>query len=82
MGSNWGEQKAGMEVIFNGMQAVTQLPDDPERTLQVALTQRELGIITFALYFPWRIFPEIAPEINSLCENLIELTEAQEFLGD
>jgi len=82
MGSGWHTNAGGLEVIYNGMKAATNLPNDPENTLNVALTQRELGLITFALFFPWRIFPEISEEINELCEKLVELTVAQEFLED
>jgi flagellar assembly factor FliW len=82
MSEGWQSNESGLEVVLNGMKGIMDLSHDPENTLMVSLTHRELAMITFALFFPWRVFPEIAPEIDELCQKLIELTQAQEFLDE
>lgn len=75
----WYVPSTGFEVMKYGVKAVDLIPDDPENTLFAALTARELHLIVFALYFPIRLFPELAGELSALVAKLQELTGAQDF---
>jgi hypothetical protein len=56
---------------------------DPEDTLTLAITQRELAIITFGIWLTARLFPEVSPSIlQPLLHRVGELAEAQEFTLD
>lgn len=59
---------------------IQQAPNDPENTLQVALTLQQLAVLGLSLSLATRLFPEIRSNINELSRKLSELSEAQEFL--
>jgi len=56
---------------------------DPEDTLALAITQRELAILTFGIWLVARLFPEVSPgTLEPLLHRVQELAEAQEFTLD
>lgn len=62
------------------MEAVSRAPDDPENTLMVQLTTRELCSVFFGLLLLNNLFPETAFIVDACLAKLEELSEAQEFL--
>lgn len=54
--------------------------NDPDETLQFAITKKELGTILFGLHFVHRMFPEHSEDIEALCAKIVEISEAQNFL--
>jgi hypothetical protein len=59
--------------------ALCKADHDPENTLQVALTRRELTACSFGMILLTRMFPELGGIVHALIEKLGELGEAQEF---
>ena len=76
---HWGDVNGG-EFMHLGSLSVTEIPSNPDITMHVAVTHRELALLVFALVFPGRMFPELADDVASLIEKLQELSAAQEFL--
>lgn len=83
MKAGWQSPETGLQVMKVGVATAELASNDPERTMQVALTELELHLIVFALYFPIQLFPELRPAYGALNQKLIELSDAQKFLeGD
>jgi hypothetical protein len=59
---------------------VHRCEQDPEDTMHLTVTKKELGVILFALHFVHRIFPEMSKFVEGLCEKLEEISRHQEFL--
>lgn len=70
----------GSMVVQMGVYATLNSEDDPEETLQVALTQRDLAFIVFCTTFLIRAFPELSEACEKTMRKLIELSAAQGFL--
>jgi len=68
------------EKLMLGIRSVAMNEDDPDNTMQIGVTQRELALITFGGYLVLKLFPELGGTCMRLQEKLIELSEAQEFL--
>ncbi len=75
----WGEVSGG-EFMHMGSRSVTTIPHNPDITMRVALTHRELALLVFALVFPGRLFPELVEDVVRLTDKFQELSAAQEFL--
>lgn len=74
-----GRDYPGLWVVQKGIRAVAGEPDDPENTMLVALTQRDLATIVFTVCFCVRAFPETARATESLMKKLIEISAATGF---
>lgn len=70
----------GSTIVNAGVSSVFKSKDDPEDTMQIALTHRDLALIVFYMTFTARLFPELSIETASLMSKLIELAAFQEFL--
>jgi len=70
----------GMSYYKSALRAIADSPDDPENTLQLAITMRELATLTFGLYLVNTLFPEMAHVICDVLEKVEAVSEAQEFL--
>lgn len=62
--------------------AILEEPNDPEQTLQVALTHAELATAVGGALLVATFFPECAERVSSLLKKLQELSKYQEFLPD
>lgn len=71
----------GLDTIRMGVINVLTSSSDPQKTLQLALTHRELALIVGSLYFPARLFPELTGDVQGLIWKLEEINKAQGFLG-
>lgn len=63
-----------------GVRSVEIANDDPQKTMQVAVTERELALWVFGLILVVRLFPEIVEVVEMSLTKLRELSAAQEFL--
>jgi hypothetical protein len=70
---------SGFDIIKLG-KVVSESESDPEHTMQLALTQRELGLVLFGLHFPYCLFPELQDDLRDLCKKIQEVGVAQEFI--
>lgn len=75
------EPQLGIEWLSMSVASVLYTEQDPEITLTVALTLRELNTLVLALYFPGRLFPELSDDVAGLIRKLQELGAAQEFFN-
>jgi hypothetical protein len=62
------------------LRAVREAPSDPENTLQLAITMKELATITFGMFLVNTLFPELCFTVNDVLTKIEEVSEAQEFL--
>lgn len=67
-------------VVQMGVYSTLHSEDDPESTMQVALTHRDLAFIVFCTTFLIRAFPELGDACEKTMRKLIELSAAQGFL--
>jgi hypothetical protein len=70
----------GIHRYMLGIQSIIEADNDPENTLQVALTQAELACCVFCTMLGATMFPELAIRIEALTTKLAELSDAQQFL--
>jgi hypothetical protein len=70
----------GLDSYQLALRAIKGAPDDPENTLQLAVTMKEFATITFGLFLVNTLFPELAFSTSDILSKLEETTEAQEFL--
>jgi hypothetical protein len=57
-------------------------PHDPENTLSLALTQRDLALTVFGNMVLMHLFPELGGFIREFNGKLMEVGLAQEFLPE
>lgn len=62
--------------------AIKSEPNDPEDTLQLALTHRDLAMFLGGAVLIGTIFPEFEDEVKEMMTKLQEITGAQEFLPE
>lgn len=72
----------GLHSMTTGVLSALLSTHDPENTLQVALTNRDLGLIAFGITLCSLLFPEMRPALRDLHIRLAELAEFQQFLPD
>lgn len=65
-----------------GVQSILLSEDNPEETLQLALTHADLATVVFGVALIHDIFPEVSRYCVSLMRKLCEVTDAQAFLPD
>lgn len=70
----------GSTIVAMGTYSTLNSKDDPEDTLQVALTHRDVAFIVFCTTFLIRAFPELSEACEGTMRKLIELSAAQGFL--
>ena len=71
----------GMDNYQLALKAVREAPSDPQNTLQLAITMKELALIMFGMHLVNDHFPETTVFVlASLLEKLEEVADAQEFL--
>jgi hypothetical protein len=70
----------GMDSYQLALKAIKGAPDDPENTLQLAITMKELATITFGMFLVNTLFPELCFTVNDVLTKIEEVSEAQEFL--
>ena len=61
---------------------VAQADDDPDKTMHVAMTMRDLTVTTFGLYVLTQLFPEMLAPASLLSIKLNETGVAQQFVED
>lgn len=69
-----------LEKMALGYIASRNEPDDPDDTMQLAVTKQELALIVFGGYLTLRLFPDLGGKLMRLNKRLMELSVAQEFL--
>ncbi len=62
-----------------GARSVLEQESNPEETVFVSVTARELALLVFATVYTAKRIVELAPDANKLLDKLKELTEAQDF---
>lgn len=65
---------------YLGVHSIFHAKHDPEDTMQVALTERELAVLAFGTMLVSTMFPEVGRVGRDINGKLIELSMAQEFL--
>ena len=70
----------GMENYERALQAIRESPHDPDTTLTLAITMRELACLTFGMLLLNTLFPECAYTVCDVLEKIEAVSEAQEFL--
>lgn len=63
-----------------GVDSVLHSDNDPEATLQVALTHAELAVLVFGAMLVITMFPECGPRSRATLRKLGELSDFQGFL--
>lgn len=74
------ERLPGWQRYYVGVLSVIAQPDDPEETMQVALTHRDLALFTFGAMLVGTLFPECVEAVRITNKKLIELSAVQEFI--
>ena len=62
------------------LDVVQSVESNPENTMMVALTQRDVALIAFATNVIMRLFPEVVSAVIELLAKMLELSDAQGFL--
>jgi hypothetical protein len=62
-----------------GAQSVLGVDDDPENTVFISLTARELALLVFAIVYTTNHIRELEEAAQGTLDKLREITEAQEF---
>jgi len=70
----------GQLLVDMGVWSTLNAEHNPEDTMQVALTHRDLAFIVFCTTFLIRAFPELSEACEDTMRKLIELSAAQGFL--
>jgi hypothetical protein len=70
----------GMDNYQLALKAITGASDDPENTLQLAITMKEFATVTFGMFLVNTLFPELAFVVGDVLNKLEEVSDAQEFL--
>lgn len=72
----------GLTVMKLGVGSIRKAGNDPEHTMQVALTHRETAIIAFGNTILCYLFPELVDPCNEFARKMLEVGIAQEYLPD
>lgn len=72
--------KVGAEMYWIGVRSIELAQEDPEDTMQVAVTHRDLAIIALGANLVIRLFPEVREQVGHTAAKLEELAHAQGFL--
>lgn len=70
----------GAKLYAMAVWSVQEASNDPEDTLQVAMTMQKLALFSLGLSLVFRLFPEIGNLAADAARDLRELTQAQAFL--
>jgi hypothetical protein len=70
----------GLVNYETALRCVREAPHDPDNTLALAITMRELACLTFGMLLVNTLFPECADTVCDVLEKIEEVSEAQEFL--
>lgn len=70
----------GWQRYYLGVQSVARQPHDPEDTMQLAITHRELALFVFGVMLVGTLFPELRRAVIAANHKLIELSAAQDFI--
>lgn len=84
-GEHWGPVDDGMrswDRRLLGVKSVVNSVHDPDNTMQVALTSRELALVAYGLFEVNRQVPEFGRLCHELVGKLVELSDAQAFLPE
>ena len=65
---------------YVGVASVMQADDNPDTTMQVAMTEKDLALSSFGIMMVGVLFPECGKACRELGRKLVELSKAQEFL--
>lgn len=71
----------GFQAIGLG-KIVAEAENDPDETMQLALTRKEAGMVLFGLHFVHSLFPEMHDDVQAFCKKIAEVGLAQEFLNE
>jgi hypothetical protein len=70
-----------MDNYVLALRAVREAPSDPENTLQLAITMKELALIMFGMHLISDHFDEPTFVLADFLEKLDEVITAQEFFS-
>ena len=73
-------QPTSLDLYAMNFFLVQEAANDPEDSLQMAVTRRELALLLFGALLIGRLFPELSMYCAELYQKLTELSEAQDFL--
>jgi hypothetical protein len=69
-----------LEKLALGYIASRNEADDPEDTMQLALTKQEVALVVFGGFLVNRLFPDLGGKCMLLNQKMMELSVAQDFL--
>ena len=76
------KQPPGLEVMKMGVKGIQSAPDDPDDTMNVALTRQECATIAFGNVLISMMFHELLDITAGLSMKMMELASAQNFLPE
>jgi hypothetical protein len=69
-----------LKVLHAGFAGALEGDNNPDETLTLAVTMRELAVLSLGIVFAMRIVPECAETASELGMKIQEVSRAQEFL--
>lgn len=63
-----------------GVYSVINAEDNPEKTMQLAVTEKDLALIAFSSMVTGMMFPEVGRHVSKMSLKLMEVSDAQDFL--